>query len=86
VQIISGGVTQTDEIRSGGSYLSQNDFRLHFGLGSAKTIDSVEIRWTSGFIEKIHGRSLAIDKHYFILEGKGFVDATAIRPSKPATH
>jgi hypothetical protein len=86
VQIIAGGVTQTDEIRSGGSYLSQNDFRLHFGLGSAKTIDSVEIRWPSGFIEKIPGRSLAIDKHYFILEGKGLVDASAIRPSKPATH
>jgi hypothetical protein len=86
VQIISGGVTQTDEIRSGGSYLSQNDLRLHFGLGSAKTIDSVEIRWPSGFIEKISGRSLAIDKHYFILEGKGLVDASAIRPSKPATH
>jgi enediyne biosynthesis protein E4 len=86
VQITAGGITQSDEIRSGGSYLSQNDLRLHFGLGSAKSIDSLEIRWPSGLVEKIPGRSLAIDKHYFILEGKGLVDASAIRPSKPAAH
>jgi enediyne biosynthesis protein E4 len=86
VQITAAGITQSDEIRSGGSYLSQNDLRLHFGLGSAKSIDSVEIRWPSGLVEKIPGRSLAIDKHYFILEGKGLVDASAIRPSKPAAH
>jgi hypothetical protein len=86
VQITAGGVTQTDEIRSGGSYLSQNDLRLHFGLGSAKTIDSVEIRWPSGLVEKIPGKSLAIDKHYFILEGKGLMDASAIRPSKSAAR
>jgi enediyne biosynthesis protein E4 len=84
VQITAGGITQSDEIRSGGSYLSQNDLRLHFGLGSAKSIDSLEIRWPSGLVEKIPGRSLPIDKHYFILEGKGLVDASAIRPSKPA--
>jgi enediyne biosynthesis protein E4 len=84
VHITAAGITQSDEIRSGGSYLSQNDLRLHFGLGSAKSIDSVEIRWPSGLVEKIPGRSLAIDKHYFLLEGKGLVDSSAIRPSKPA--
>ena len=86
VKITAANMTPSDEIRSGGSYLSQNDLRLHFGLGAAKTIDSVEIRWPSGLVERISGRSLAIDKHYFILEGKGIVDGSAIRPSKPATR
>jgi hypothetical protein len=40
-----------DEVRGGGSYLSQNDLRLHFGLGAASKIDSVEIRWPNGNIE-----------------------------------
>ena len=39
---------QVDEVRSGGSYLSQSDLRLHFGLGSAKTADRIEIFWPSG--------------------------------------
>jgi hypothetical protein len=86
VQITAGGMTQSDEVRSGGSYLSQNDLRLHFGLGSAKSIDSLEIRWPSGLVEKISGKSLAVDKQYHFLEGKGLVDASAIRPSKPAAR
>lgn len=43
VKLSAGGLTQVNEVRAGSSYLSQNDRRLHFGLGSAKTIDSVEI-------------------------------------------
>jgi hypothetical protein len=48
VRLTAGGRTQTGEVRSGGSYLSQNDFRLHFGLGQAKTVDRIEILWPSG--------------------------------------
>jgi hypothetical protein len=48
VKIVAGGMTQTDEVRSGGSYISQSDFRLHFGLGSAEKIESLEVRWPSG--------------------------------------
>src|SRR5260221_561205 len=47
VRLTAGGRTQIDEVRSGGSYLSQNDFRLHFGLGRATRIDRVEIDWPS---------------------------------------
>ena len=43
-----GGHRQMDEVRSGGSYLSQNDLRLHFGLGAAQKIDRIEIEWPSG--------------------------------------
>jgi hypothetical protein len=83
LKIVAGGVTQTDEIHSGGSYLSQNDVRIHFGLGDAKKIDSLEIRWPSGKIETLG--ELPADKFYSILEGQGVVAAERIRPSaKPA--
>ena len=79
IKIITGGMTQTDEIHSGGSYLSQNDLRVHFGLGSVTRIDSVEIRWPSGAIDKIG--SLAVDQFYSVLEGKGIVPREAILPT-----
>ena len=58
---------------SGGSYLSSNDLRLHFGLGDATAIDSVEIHWPSGNVEKIKVTSL--DRIYTVEEGKGITDA-----------
>jgi len=48
VHLTAAGRTQIDEVRSGGSYLSQNDLRLHFGFGKAATIDRMEIEWPSG--------------------------------------
>ena len=48
VKVTAGGRTQVDEVRSGGSYLSQNDLRLHFGLGAAQKMDRIEIEWPSG--------------------------------------
>ncbi len=83
LKLVAGGMTQTDEIHSGGSYLSQSDTRAHFGLGSATRIDSLEIRWPSGKVETIG--ELAADKVYGIREGQGIVPAEAIRPkSLPA--
>jgi hypothetical protein len=80
VRIVAGGVTQTEEIHSGGSYLSQNDTRIHFGLGTANRIDRLEIVWPSGRIEKLS--DLAVDQFYFVLEGQGTVSAEKIRPGK----
>ncbi|HLH20281.1 MAG TPA: CRTAC1 family protein [Bryobacteraceae bacterium] len=48
VRLTAGGRTQADEVRSGGSYLSQNDLRLHFGLGAAAAAVRIEIDWPSG--------------------------------------
>jgi hypothetical protein len=48
VRLTAGGMTQSAEVRSGGSYLSQSDLRLHFGLGAATRIDHIEIDWPSG--------------------------------------
>lgn len=78
IKIVAGGMTQTDEIHSGGSYLSQSDLRVHFGLGSAEKIDSVEIHWPSGAVD--HVGSLAADHFYSVLEGKGIVPPERIRP------
>jgi hypothetical protein len=48
VELTAGGRTQIREVRSGGSYLSQSDLRLHFGLDGAARADKVEIRWPNG--------------------------------------
>ena len=48
VRVITGQHVQTDEVRSGGSYLSQNDLRLHFGIGKAAKVDRIEIDWPGG--------------------------------------
>ncbi|HEX6545196.1 MAG TPA: CRTAC1 family protein, partial [Bryobacteraceae bacterium] len=53
VKIVAGGLEQVQEVRSGGSYLSQNDFRLHFGLGAAVAINRIEIHWPSGAVQKL---------------------------------
>jgi hypothetical protein len=83
IKIVAGGVTQTSEIHSGGSYLSQNDLRVHFGLGSATKIDKVEIHWPSGLVENL--TNVAADQHYNMLEGKGVVDPSIARPA-PVKH
>lgn len=66
------------EVRGGGSYLSQNDLRLHFGLGKSTKIDSVEIRWPSGKIETL--TSVAADAIYTVVEGSGIHDTKDFRP------
>jgi hypothetical protein len=55
VRLTAGGITQTQEVRSGGGFISQNDLRLHFGLGPAQRVDSVQIEWPSGLKEERRG-------------------------------
>jgi hypothetical protein len=55
VTVTSGDLVQVDERRSGGSYLSQNDARLHFGLGARTAIDAVEVRWPGGTVQRFTG-------------------------------
>lgn len=78
---VSGEIVQTGEVFSGGSYLSQNDLRIHFGLGSHDRVDRLEILWPGGKTETVAG--LSADRYYSIEEGKGIVPPQAIRPSKP---
>ena len=55
VKVKTGHLIQIREVRSGSSYLSQNDMRLHFGLGKHRQVDQVEIRWPSGLQEHLAG-------------------------------
>jgi hypothetical protein len=72
VKVVSGDLTQIDEVRSGGSYISQNDLRLHFGLEKRTSIDLIEVRWPSGVIDKI--TNLSANRILTIKEGKGVVE------------
>jgi enediyne biosynthesis protein E4 len=76
VTIHSAGIMQFNEVRGGGSYLSQNDLRLHFGLGAASKMESVEVRWPSGRVEEF--KDLTADKIYTIIEGQGIKEASSL--------
>jgi len=69
VTVEAAGVRQTAEIRSGGSYLSQNDTRAHFGLGAATQVDRLTIRWPNGRTET--ATALAANLFYVAREGSG---------------
>jgi hypothetical protein len=71
VYVTAAGSRQRADIISGGSFLSNNDSRLHFGLGTAKTIDKLEIEWPSGLKETLP--SSPIDQYIVIEEGKGLL-------------
>ncbi len=66
VRLTAGGRTQLDEVRSGGSYLSQNDLRLHFGLGAARGAEKIEIEWPSGARQVL--RDVAGDRVVAVVE------------------
>ena len=66
--VTAGGHRQMDEVRSGNSYISQNDLRVHFGLGKAAKAD-LEIHWPSGQVDKLAG--VAANQILTVTEGKG---------------
>jgi len=69
VTLTAGRVTQSMQVRSGSSYLSQNDLRLHFGLGASTVIEKVEVSWPSGAKDVLN--NVAADFIYTIEEGSG---------------
>jgi hypothetical protein len=75
VRVTANGRPQTTEIRAGGSYLSSNDRRAHFGLGAANRVQQVQIQWPSGLVESAN--DLAADHFYVAREGQG---VTLIEP------
>jgi hypothetical protein len=74
-----GKRTLVDEVRSGSSYISQNDLRVHFGLGAADKLDVVQVRWPSGLVERFG--NLQVDAIHTLKEGTG--TAIAPVPKKP---
>jgi hypothetical protein len=71
VYLTSDGIRQRGDVLSGGSYLSSNDFRVHFGLGDVATVDHVEIHWPSGAVEQL--KLSAVDRILTVEEGKGVI-------------
>jgi hypothetical protein len=62
---------QIDEVRSGGSYISQNDLRIHFGLGRAEKVDLLEIHWPSGQVDTM--KDVKPNQLIYVKEGEGIV-------------
>jgi hypothetical protein len=81
VKVVSGDLTQTDEVRSGDSYISQSDMRLHFGLEKRTKVDLIEVRWPNGTVDKITG--VGANRIITIKEGQGKVDEKEF--SKPSS-
>jgi enediyne biosynthesis protein E4 len=67
--VTAGGRTQVREIKSGSSYLGQNDLRAHVGLGEAARVDRIDVRWPAGQTESI--RDVAANQIVTVTEGKG---------------
>jgi enediyne biosynthesis protein E4 len=81
VTIRCGGRARMSERTGGGSYQSASDPRVHFGLGAERRVDSVEVRWPSGQIDR-HG-ALAADREYRLREGAGAHEVTNLRRVEP---
>ncbi len=69
VSLSTGSSQQTQEVLSGCGFCSQNDLRLHFGLGKAQKVDRLEVRWLGGGVETY--QNLPANRLVTIVEGKG---------------
>jgi hypothetical protein len=69
VYLTAGGIRQRGDVLSGGSFMSSNDQRVHFGLGDATAVDKVEIHWPGGEVKNVH--LPAVDRIFTIEQDKG---------------
>jgi hypothetical protein len=84
VRATAGDLVQLGEVLSGGSYLSQNDLRIHFGLGEHQRLDKAEVLWPDGKVEAL--TNLVADRFYSVREGAGVVsvmDPPTTNPKLP---
>jgi hypothetical protein len=80
----AGDLVQEDQVQSGGSYLSQSDLRIHFGLAQHEKVDKLEIFWPSGKVETL--TNVGADHFYILKEGEGALpvrNGTAGQPRGP---
>jgi hypothetical protein len=80
IKVRAANWVQTGQVLSGGSYISQNDLRVHFGLGNLERVDSVEILWSAGNVETLN--NLVADHFYKVKEGKGIVLSAPVKATK----
>lgn len=78
IKCVAGSLQQIGEVRSGASYASQNDLRVHFGLGQASKADRIEIHWPSGQVDVLE--NITADQLIYVEEGKGVVKAVPFPP------
>lgn len=76
VRATAGDLVQTGEVMSGGSYLSQHDLRIHFGLGSHPRVEKAEVLWPNGKTEVL--TNLEADHFYVVREGEGVVSSKGV--------
>jgi hypothetical protein len=74
ITVKAGARTFVDEVRSGSSFISNSDMRVHFGLGSTTKIDGIQIRWPSGLVERFE--NFPVDSIHTLREGTG----TEVKP------
>jgi hypothetical protein len=77
IRVTAGDLVQLGEVLSGGSYLSQSDLRIHFGLGSHERVDKTEVTWPDGTVETLN--NLAADRFYSLREGAGVIASASPR-------
>ena len=77
ISLQAGGRVRVDEVRSGSSYSSNSDMRIHFGLGATEKIDFVQVRWPTGRVERFE--NLPVNAIHDLKEGTG----TAVSAKKP---
>jgi hypothetical protein len=73
----TGEHQQMEEVRSGGSFYSQNDLRIHFGLGKAARIDKLQVNWPSGQVDRF--TDVAADQFVKLVEGSANVTPFKVR-------
>ena len=74
VKVVAGDLVQWDEVRSGGSYLSSSDLRLHFGLARRTRVDLIEVHWPDGKLETV--KDVPVNNFLTVQYGKGLVKTT----------
>ena len=84
VKVTAGNLTQFDTVRSGESYLSSSDLRLHFGLGSRTAIDRVVVRWPSGQTDTVVAPP--VDHILIIKEGQSLVTSKPFAKPRGVPH
>jgi hypothetical protein len=79
VRVVTGSHAQMEEVVSGSSFMSHNDLRLHFGLGAAKVVETLEVTWPSGVKESFP--NVAASQFLILREGSGTLERRSVRPT-----
>ena len=77
IKCVTKNGNQIDEVRSGGSYYSQNDLRIHFGLGKDQQVENLEVSWPGGKVDTL--RKVAANQLVIVKEGQGIVQTITFK-------